>query len=39
MHGRPRRSAKPEDEEVASAKAAKLRDLQAQVLHNHHART
>jgi len=39
MHGRPRRPAKPEDEEAASAKAAKLRDLQAQVLHNHHART
>ncbi|AQK66083.1 Rab geranylgeranyl transferase like protein [Zea mays] len=30
MHGRPRRPAKPEDEEAASAKAAKLRDLQAQ---------
>ncbi|AQK66082.1 Geranylgeranyl transferase type-2 subunit alpha 1 [Zea mays] len=39
MHGRPRRPAKPEDEEAASAKAAKLRDLQAQVLHNHHGRT
>ncbi|AQK81461.1 Geranylgeranyl transferase type-2 subunit alpha 1 [Zea mays] len=39
MHGRPRRPAKPEDDEAASAKAAKLRDLQAQVLHNHHART
>ncbi|KAG2613678.1 geranylgeranyl transferase type-2 subunit alpha 1-like [Panicum virgatum] len=39
MHGRPRRPAKPEDEAAASAKAAKLRDLQAQVLQNHHSRT
>ncbi|TKW23162.1 hypothetical protein SEVIR_4G275400v4 [Setaria viridis] len=39
MHGRPRRPAKPEDEKAASAKAAKLRDLQAQVLQNHHSRT
>ncbi|PAN22795.1 hypothetical protein PAHAL_4G045300 [Panicum hallii] len=39
MHGRPRRPAKPEEEAAASAKAAKLRDLQAQVLQNHHSRT
>ncbi|CAN6215935.1 unnamed protein product [Urochloa humidicola] len=39
MHGRPRRPAKPEDEDAASAKAAKLRDLQEQVLRNHHSRT
>ncbi|KAF8687348.1 hypothetical protein HU200_043033 [Digitaria exilis] len=39
MHGRPRRLAKPVDEEAASAKAAKLRDLQVQVLQNHHSRT
>ncbi|KAL6873789.1 hypothetical protein ACP4OV_013871 [Aristida adscensionis] len=39
MHGRPRRPAKPEDEEAAAAKAAKLRDLQAQVMSNHHSRT
>ncbi|RLN22327.1 uncharacterized protein C2845_PM07G23130 [Panicum miliaceum] len=39
MHGRPRRPAKPEDEAAASAKAAKLRDLQAQVLQNHQSRT
>ncbi|KAG2607938.1 geranylgeranyl transferase type-2 subunit alpha 1-like [Panicum virgatum] len=39
MHGRPRRPAKPEDEAASSAKAAKLRDLQAQVLQNHHSRT
>lgn len=39
MHGRPRRPAKPEDEAAASAKAAKLRDLQAEVLRNHHTRT
>ncbi|CAL5041336.1 unnamed protein product [Urochloa decumbens] len=39
MHGRPRRPAKPEDEEAASAKAAKLRDLQEHVLRNHHSRT
>uniref|UniRef100_A0A0E0AD94 Geranylgeranyl transferase type-2 subunit alpha n=1 Tax=Oryza glumipatula TaxID=40148 RepID=A0A0E0AD94_9ORYZ len=39
MHGRPRRPDKPEDAAAAEAKAAKLRDLQAQVLHNHHSRT
>ncbi|XP_062178392.1 geranylgeranyl transferase type-2 subunit alpha 1 [Phragmites australis] len=39
MHGRPRRPAKPEDAAAAATKAAKLRDLQAQVLRNHHART
>ncbi|KAF8656685.1 hypothetical protein HU200_060552 [Digitaria exilis] len=39
MHGRPRRAAKPEDEEASSAKAAKLRDLQAQVLQNQHSGT
>jgi geranylgeranyl transferase type-2 subunit alpha len=39
MHGRPRRPDKPEDAAAAEAKAAKLRVLQAQVLHNHHSRT
>ncbi|OEL17954.1 Geranylgeranyl transferase type-2 subunit alpha 1 [Dichanthelium oligosanthes] len=39
MHGRPRRPTKPVDEEAASAKAAKLRDLQVQVLQNHQSRT
>ncbi|XP_006657246.1 geranylgeranyl transferase type-2 subunit alpha 1 [Oryza brachyantha] len=39
MHGRPRRPDKPEDAAAAEAKAAKLRDLQAQVLRNHHDRT
>lgn len=39
MHGQPRRPKKPEDSGAAAAKAAKLRDLQAQVLHNHHTST
>ncbi|KAM0900569.1 hypothetical protein ACQ4PT_020559 [Festuca glaucescens] len=39
MHGQPRRPKKPEDGSAAAAKAAKLRDLQAQVLHNHHTST
>ncbi|KAM0841556.1 hypothetical protein ACQ4PT_058930 [Festuca glaucescens] len=39
MHGQPRRPKKPEDGAAAVAKAAKLRDLQAQVLHNHHTST
>lgn len=39
MHAQPRRPAKPEDDAAAAAKAAKLRDLQVQVLQNHHSRT
>ncbi|KAG8074906.1 hypothetical protein GUJ93_ZPchr0006g45685 [Zizania palustris] len=39
MHGRPRRPDKPEDAAAAEAKAAKLRDLQTQVLRNHHSHT
>ncbi|GAB4832113.1 hypothetical protein Ancab_006133 [Ancistrocladus abbreviatus] len=36
MHGRPRKAPKPEDEAASAAKAAKLRTLQSQFLHNHH---
>ncbi|KAL2339984.1 hypothetical protein Fmac_007924 [Flemingia macrophylla] len=36
MHGRPRKALKPEDEAASSAKAEKLRSLQAQFLANHH---
>ncbi|GMH29702.1 hypothetical protein Nepgr_031545 [Nepenthes gracilis] len=35
MHGRPRKSPKPENEAASLAKAAKLRTLQSQCLHNH----
>ncbi|XP_020213155.1 geranylgeranyl transferase type-2 subunit alpha 1 [Cajanus cajan] len=35
MHGRPRKALKPEDEAASSAKAEKLRSLQAQFLANH----
>ncbi|EHA8586515.1 geranylgeranyl transferase type-2 subunit alpha 1 [Cocos nucifera] len=38
MHGRPRKATKPEDTAASAAKAAKLRDLQAQLLHQHHHR-
>lgn len=38
MHGRPRKAAKPEDEEASLAKAQKLRALQSQFLSNHHTR-
>ena len=38
MHGRPRKAAKPEDEEASLAKAQKLRCLQSQFLSNHHNR-
>lgn len=40
MHGRPWLLVKLEDDEAATAaKAAKLRDLQAQDMSNHHPRT
>ncbi|XP_008776168.2 geranylgeranyl transferase type-2 subunit alpha 1 [Phoenix dactylifera] len=38
MHGRPRIALKPEDAATSAAKAAKLRDLQAQLLLHHHHR-
>ncbi|KAH1261226.1 Geranylgeranyl transferase type-2 subunit alpha 1 [Glycine max] len=36
MHGQPRKALKQEDEAALSAKAEKLRSLQAQFLANHH---
>ncbi|KAJ9567818.1 hypothetical protein OSB04_003784 [Centaurea solstitialis] len=36
MHGRPRKSATPVDENASALKAAKIRSLQSQFLHNHH---
>ncbi|KAJ0519707.1 putative protein geranylgeranyltransferase type II [Helianthus annuus] len=36
MHGRPRKSATPVDENASALKAAELRSLQSQFLHNHH---
>ncbi|KAF8411360.1 hypothetical protein HHK36_003909 [Tetracentron sinense] len=36
MHGRPRKPLKPEEGAASFAKAANLRTLQAQLLHNHH---
>ncbi|KAF3447255.1 hypothetical protein FNV43_RR12435 [Rhamnella rubrinervis] len=36
MHGRPRKSPKPEDEAASAAKAEKLRAFQSQFLSNHH---
>ncbi|KAI3449765.1 hypothetical protein Pfo_006430 [Paulownia fortunei] len=36
MHGRPRKATTQEEEEASSLKAAKLRDLQSQVLNFHH---
>ncbi|PIA56206.1 hypothetical protein AQUCO_00700513v1 [Aquilegia coerulea] len=36
MHGQPRKPLKPEDDAASIAKAAKLRNLQSQLLHNHH---
>ncbi|XP_071703066.1 geranylgeranyl transferase type-2 subunit alpha 1-like [Rutidosis leptorrhynchoides] len=36
MHGRPRKSATPVDENALALKASKLRSLQSQFLHNHH---
>uniref|UniRef100_A0ACD5XV16 Uncharacterized protein n=1 Tax=Avena sativa TaxID=4498 RepID=A0ACD5XV16_AVESA len=39
MHGQPRRPKKPEDDAAAASKAAKLRELQIQVLQNHHTST
>ncbi|WOL17629.1 geranylgeranyl transferase type-2 subunit alpha 1 [Canna indica] len=38
MHGRPRKDPRPKDAAVAAAKAANLRDLQVQLLHNHQNR-
>lgn len=36
MHGRPRKAPKHEDSEASTRKAANLRTLQSQLLHNHH---
>ncbi|CAA0841929.1 RAB geranylgeranyl transferase alpha subunit 1 [Striga hermonthica] len=36
MHGRPRKALTEEEQRASSLKAAKLRDLQSQVLHFHH---
>ncbi|KAJ9567788.1 hypothetical protein OSB04_003754 [Centaurea solstitialis] len=36
MHGRPRKSATPVDENASALKAAKIRSLQSQFLQNHH---
>lgn len=36
MHGRPRKAPTQEEQDASSIKAAKLRDLQTQVLHFHH---
>ncbi|KAL8476964.1 hypothetical protein ACS0TY_029312 [Phlomoides rotata] len=36
MHGRPRKAPTREEQDASSIKAAKLRDLQSQVLHFHH---
>ncbi|KAK9080846.1 hypothetical protein SSX86_000605 [Deinandra increscens subsp. villosa] len=36
MHGRPRKSATPVDENASALKAAKIRSLQSQFLENHH---
>lgn len=36
MHGRPRKPQKPEEEEASAVEAAKLRNLQSQLLANHH---
>ncbi|KAJ4848639.1 hypothetical protein Tsubulata_035520 [Turnera subulata] len=36
MHGRPRKSSKPEDPAAEAAKAQLIRDLQSQLLANHH---
>ncbi|CAH1454177.1 unnamed protein product [Lactuca virosa] len=36
MHGRPRKSATPVDENASALKAAKIRSLQTQFLQNHH---
>lgn len=36
MHGRPRKAPKPEEAEASATKAANLRSLQSQFLHNHH---
>ncbi|KAL3644963.1 hypothetical protein CASFOL_010143 [Castilleja foliolosa] len=36
MHGRPRKALTEEEQRASSLKAAKLRDLQSQVLHLHH---
>ncbi|KAL8215530.1 hypothetical protein R6Q57_022367 [Mikania cordata] len=36
MHGRPRKSATPIDEDASALKAAKIRSLQSQFLENHH---
>ncbi|XP_020580824.1 geranylgeranyl transferase type-2 subunit alpha 1 isoform X2 [Phalaenopsis equestris] len=38
MHGRPRKSPGVKDAAAAAAKASNLRDLQAQLIHNHHHR-
>ncbi|PON89841.1 LRR domain containing protein [Trema orientale] len=38
MHGRPRKTLKPEDEAASAAKAEKLQALQSQFLSNHHDR-
>lgn len=35
MHGRPRKAPTEEEQEASSLKAAKLRDLQSEVLHFH----
>ncbi|KAL6564466.1 hypothetical protein OROMI_015916 [Orobanche minor] len=36
MHGRPRKALTEKEQEASSLKAAKIRDLQSQVLHFHH---
>ncbi|KAL0542634.1 hypothetical protein IC582_017707 [Cucumis melo] len=36
MHGRPRKPQKPEEAEASAVEAAKLRNLQSQLLANHH---
>ncbi|XP_076895003.1 geranylgeranyl transferase type-2 subunit alpha 1-like isoform X1 [Bidens hawaiensis] len=36
MHGRPRKPSTPVDENASAIKAAKIRSIQSQFLHNHH---